>query len=107
MRKTHGLLALLFLSLTVLSARAELTIEITHGVDNPTVIAVSPIESGQRILPEDISQIVSADLERSGTGDRLRHGTWRLSGGARRAYTRCLQCVARLFESGFGTLVGG
>lgn len=56
----------MFLSLTVLSARAELTIEITHGVDNPTVIAVSPIESGQRILPEDISQIVSADLERSG-----------------------------------------
>ena len=47
-------------------ARAELTIEITSGVDNPTVIAVSPIVEQGRVLPEDISGIVAADLQRSG-----------------------------------------
>jgi len=60
-------LAFVFLGLLSLAARAELTIEITRGVDNPTKIAVVPMElSGSDALPENISQIVNADLERSG-----------------------------------------
>ena len=60
-------LTIVFLGLLSLAARAELTIEITRGVDNPTKIAVVPMElAGSDALPEDISQIVNADLERSG-----------------------------------------
>ena len=48
-------------------ARADLVIQITHGVDNPTPIAVVPFNwSGSGFLSESISQIVSADLERCG-----------------------------------------
>lgn len=50
----------------VTAAWAELTIEITSGVDNPTVIAVAPIVAKNGSLREDISAIVSADLQRSG-----------------------------------------
>lgn len=58
---------LVFLFLLVpLSALAELSIEITSGVDNPTSIAVSPIMMKGEALAEDISAIVGADLERSG-----------------------------------------
>ncbi len=50
-----------------LSARAELTIEITQGVDNPTAIAVVPFTwQGQGGQPEDVAQVVAADLLRSG-----------------------------------------
>ncbi|MFA5494274.1 MAG: Tol-Pal system beta propeller repeat protein TolB [Porticoccaceae bacterium] len=66
MVKYRLLLALTLLVGFALSARAELTIEITQGIDDPTVIAVSPIEAGSAVLPEDISEIVSADLRRSG-----------------------------------------
>lgn len=52
------------LLLVALSARAELTIEITHGVDNPTPIAIVPF--GGALLPENASQIVANDLKRSG-----------------------------------------
>ncbi|MCB1669407.1 MAG: Tol-Pal system protein TolB [Pseudomonadales bacterium] len=45
-------------------AMAELTIEITQGADNPTRIAIPPL--GGSALPEDVSAIVAADLERSG-----------------------------------------
>lgn len=48
------------------SALAELSIEITSGVDNPTSIAISPIVMKGGSLPEDISVIVGADLDRSG-----------------------------------------
>tara|TARA_R110001592_G_scaffold362635_1_gene677501 strand:+ start:76521 stop:77807 length:1287 start_codon:yes stop_codon:yes gene_type:complete len=53
----------LIFPLTVL---ADLTIEITKGVDNPTRIGISPITRDGRSLPEDVSKIVSADLQRSG-----------------------------------------
>lgn len=49
------------------SAFAQLTIEITQGVDNPTSIAVVPFEwrvKGR--LAEDIPQIVADDLQRVG-----------------------------------------
>ena len=43
---------------------AELVIEITQGSDNPTRIGLPPL--GGVALPEDISAIVTADLQRSG-----------------------------------------
>lgn len=47
--------------------RADLIIEVTRGVDNPTPIAIVPFGwSGSGFLPESISQIASADLERCG-----------------------------------------
>jgi len=60
------LLTLLFCCF-VSPAFAQLTIEITQGVDNPTRIAVVPMGwSGSTPLPEDVAQIVSDDLQRSG-----------------------------------------
>lgn len=48
-------------------SRAELTIQISQGVDNPTSIAVSPFRwEGKGNLPENIASIVNADLKRSG-----------------------------------------
>ena len=50
-----------------LGAQAQLTIEITRGVDNPTRIAVAPLEVvGGPGLPEDISRIIEDNLRRSG-----------------------------------------
>lgn len=54
------------LMLVLGSARAELTIEITQGMDNPTAIAVAPVGWSGDPLAEDISSIVEADLRRSG-----------------------------------------
>lgn len=63
MRKLLTLLFCCFVS----PAFAQLTIEITQGVDNPTRIAVVPMGwSGSTPLPEDVAQIVSDDLQRSG-----------------------------------------
>lgn len=59
----RAIFSLLMLSM---SAFAELAIEVTQGRDNPTTIAVAPIQLASGTLPEDISSIVSADLERSG-----------------------------------------
>lgn len=51
---------------------AELVIEITRGVDNPTRIAVVPFGTPPGLNPpEAIDAIVSADLERSGLFDPL------------------------------------
>jgi TolB protein len=48
-------------------ARAELTIEITQGVDNPTPIAVVPFAwQGSGSAPADIAAVVDGDLNRSG-----------------------------------------
>jgi TolB protein len=48
-------------------ARAELTIEITQGVDNPTPIAVVPFAwQGSGAAPADIAAVVDGDLNRSG-----------------------------------------
>ncbi len=56
-----------FLFLFSLLARAELTIEITQGVDEPTPVAVVPFAwSGIQALPEDVAQVISDDLYRSG-----------------------------------------
>jgi TolB protein len=54
---------LLFSSL----AQAELTIRITKGIDNPTVISIVPFNYvGANVLSEDVSTIVANDLRRSG-----------------------------------------
>lgn len=60
-RLALGVIALWFSAM----ARAELMIEITQGMDNPTPIAIVPFAGtqGQR---ENIPDIVSADLQRSG-----------------------------------------
>jgi TolB protein len=57
-------LALLMISL---GARAELTIEITQGMDNPTAIAVVPFAwQGPGSAPTDIASVIDGDLNRSG-----------------------------------------
>lgn len=48
-------------------ALAQLQIEITRGVDNPTPIAVVPFGwSGAGASPEDVARIIDSDLARSG-----------------------------------------
>jgi len=55
------------LLVTMASARAELTIEITQGIDSPTPVAVVPFKwEGGYALPEDVAQIVNNDLARTG-----------------------------------------
>jgi len=55
------------------SARAELTIQITKGVEGALPIAVVPF-AGNAGLPEDIAAIVTADLKRSGRFNPLDSG---------------------------------
>lgn len=63
-QRSFVFLILLFCSVL---ARAELTIEITQGVDEPTPVAVVPFAwSGAQALPEDVAQVISDDLYRSG-----------------------------------------
>mgnify|MGYP003656144750 CR=1 FL=1 len=61
-------LSVLFTCLIFISsARAQLVIEITSGADQLLPIAVVPFGyEGVDALPEDIAQIVEADLARSG-----------------------------------------
>lgn len=56
----------LALSLAAVCAQAQLTIEITEGMDNPTPIAVVPFGGATAGLSENLPEIVSADLKRSG-----------------------------------------
>lgn len=60
--------ALVALMLAALPARAVLQIDITQGTDGTLPIAVVPFGGG---APEDIAQIVSADLARSGQFNTL------------------------------------
>lgn len=69
MRKVLQRLSILLALFIPLSAMAEsdLAIEITQGVDEPTPVAVVPFSwDGSFALPEDIAQIVSDDLGRTG-----------------------------------------
>ena len=55
------------LAIAAVSTRAQLTIEITEGVDNPIPIAVSPFGwQGSGSPPEDIAAVIDGDLLRSG-----------------------------------------
>lgn len=72
MKKIYLILVSCFISL---AAHAELMIEITHGVDDPIPIAISPFSwSGTGILPEDVSSIIESDLRRCGLFDVLNKG---------------------------------
>jgi TolB protein len=52
---------------TAIGARADLTIEITQGSDNPTAIAVVPFAwQGAGQTPLDVASVVDGDLNRSG-----------------------------------------
>ncbi|TFH86141.1 Tol-Pal system protein TolB [Billgrantia azerbaijanica] len=83
-------LSALLLSFTAL-AQADLTIEITRGSDEATPIAVVPFATDGGELPEDLAQVISDDLERSGffaplardamfdrpaSGEEVRYGEW-------------------------------
>lgn len=88
--KTTWLAAMLML-FTSLAQAADLTIEITRGSDRATPIAIVPFADGED-MPQDIAQIVSDDLERSGyfeplerramferpaSSEEVRYGDWR------------------------------
>ncbi len=47
-------------------ARAELTIEITQGMDGAVPVAIVPFGTAGGVPPQDVAAIVSADLARSG-----------------------------------------
>jgi len=87
---TTWLAALLLLCSTLV--QADLTIEITRGSDRATPIAIVPFAAEGETLPEDVAQIISDDLERSGffeplprnamydrptSGDEVSYGQWR------------------------------
>jgi TolB protein len=57
----------ILLALAAVTARADLTIEITQGMDNPTAIAVVPFAwQAAGAAPEDVAQVIESDLTRSG-----------------------------------------
>jgi len=58
------------LLLGAMAARAQLTIEITQGVDNPTAIAIAPFAwQGSGAATEDVAEVIQGDLTRSGQFD--------------------------------------
>ncbi|MBR9883031.1 MAG: Tol-Pal system protein TolB [Oceanospirillales bacterium] len=64
MRQMLITICLMFLAV---SARAELVVEVTQGVEAPTPVAVVPFGwSGGQALSEDVAEIVGQDLARSG-----------------------------------------
>lgn len=70
-RETSGIVAagLMLFALTVAAAPGggnPLEIRITQGVESALPIAVVPFEWGGPPLPEDVAQVVSSDLTRSG-----------------------------------------
>ncbi|MBE9538307.1 MAG: Tol-Pal system protein TolB [Proteobacteria bacterium] len=67
LRQLRCLLLIVLLALMTTGARAELVIEITQGVDDPTAIAIVPFAwHGTGSAPEDIAGVVDSDLTRSG-----------------------------------------
>jgi TolB protein len=67
MKRLPGILFSVVLAMSALTARAELTIEISQGSDNPTAIAVVPFAwQGTGAPPEGIAVVVDGDLARSG-----------------------------------------
>lgn len=70
MKRLNLWTAALLLMLCAGMAHAELTIEITKGSDQAIPIAIVPLEGGDE-LPQEVSRIVSNDLERSGRFEPL------------------------------------
>ncbi|MGQ4879877.1 Tol-Pal system beta propeller repeat protein TolB [Billgrantia sp. LNSP4103-1] len=88
---TTWLCAALLMFGALAHAQGDLTIEITRGSDRATPIAVVPFSADGGDLPEDVAQIISDDLQRSGffeplsrdamydrprSGDEVRYGQW-------------------------------
>ena len=64
MSRCRALLLILFWGF---QAQAQLTIEITQGIDNPTPIAISPFScQAPNKTYQDIAEIVNSDLSRTG-----------------------------------------
>lgn len=67
MNRLLSVIATLLLWVSAQAAHAQLTIEITQGVDNPVPIAVVPFAwQGGGVVPEDVAFVVDSDLARSG-----------------------------------------
>lgn len=63
---------LLTLVLVPLMARAELIVEVTQGVSEPTPVAVVPFSwTGVGTLPDDVAKIIDEDLSRTGLFNTL------------------------------------
>ncbi|MGB0468875.1 MAG: Tol-Pal system beta propeller repeat protein TolB [Pontibacterium sp.] len=67
MRHYKSFIFVLGLMLVSLTARAELSIEITQGVAKPTPVAVVPFSwSGDYGLADDVAEVIASDFGRSG-----------------------------------------
>lgn len=67
MRLAARCIAVMGMVLWSVTARAELTIEITRGVETGTPIAIVPFSwDGPSRLPQNVSDVIEADLARSG-----------------------------------------
>ena len=72
MKLNAYLIALLVVCIPVKSVLADLRIEVTQGVDNAVRVAVVPFDwRGGGRLPENISDIIDADLVLSGRFESL------------------------------------
>lgn len=61
------IISIIFLALLLGKAHATLTIDITQGVEGALPIAIVPFAwEGKEDLPEDVTAIIKADLQRSG-----------------------------------------
>lgn len=73
--KHMSALLLAALMLVSLGTQAQLVIEITQGMDNPTAIAVAPFAwQGSGPVPEDVAQVIDDDLARSGQFEPVPRG---------------------------------
>ena len=67
MKVLSSVLLSVVLAMVASIAQAQLTIEISQGMDNPTAIAIAPFAwQGNGAPPEDVAAVVDSDLARSG-----------------------------------------
>ena len=67
MKVLPSVLLSVVLAMVASIAQAQLTIEISQGMDNPTAIAIAPFAwQGNGAPPEDVAAVVDSDLARSG-----------------------------------------
>tara|TARA_R110002072_G_scaffold95250_2_gene210080 strand:- start:9257 stop:10555 length:1299 start_codon:yes stop_codon:yes gene_type:complete len=67
MKVLSSVLLSVVLAMVASIAQAQLTIEISQGMDNPTAIAIAPFAwQGNGAQPEDVAAVVDSDLARSG-----------------------------------------
>ena len=67
MKVLSSVLLSVVLAMVASIVQAQLTIEISQGMDNPTAIAIAPFAwQGNGAPPEDVAAVVDSDLARSG-----------------------------------------